>query len=732
MNTSLKNQKLKELLSLREIDLCQKILSKASEEDLSDAQFLQLANEIERILGNRDKALTYAQLLQKKFPNRPVGHAKVAQDLMTLGDLDLAIQTIEEIITSHPENQLLLQVAAQAYRESGNLIKALQISRALIKVAPDRLIGFHYASKDLLKLKKFAACLNTVQSGLRKHKGDLYLLQLGIEAARSSEDIDKVLDLSSELKAFHPEDPSGFTCCAQSHLHNQNFERALDAINDGLVQHPKNLLLLQLGIETARSLGKIPQSLAFGNDLLSVLPNEITAYCATARDLIDLSKADEALTRVQKGLEKQPKSIQLIQIGIEASRSNGNLKLATEYGKLLTLLSPNEYNGYINASKDLSELGNLKDAEKIINKLQHIHPNTPEPLYHAREFYRSIGNRKKSLNLSHRICLRFGKTDANLLEEASDLIALGRLKDSRITKLPATVFKRSEVEHAIRFLLKEEANRVIPSTTRATLSALKVYNHFNKDFNPTRLDTGHVQDQITICVIHIGKCAGESILNTLRENINNKAVRIIEFHIFDTNIILPDFFRSTLQSTNIHWIILTRDPLSRWISAFNWDQHIFSINSHLYCHTHFKRLIKKYKNAKKLIQDLMKNKKAAIELSNFHHLACGHMRMGQAWYLDRFPLDQLVNPQTSIIRTEHIDNDYERCIDKLKSQFPCLEINNRTNICRAKSNYQNRYRNGRFTKPQDLSDKENIYMRSFLSKDYSYHNQLIQKFTIDA
>ena len=108
MNTSLKNQKLEELLKLKEIDLCQNILFNASEEDLSNALFLQLANETERLLGNRDKALAYAQLLQKKFPTRPVGHAKVAQDLLALGYLDQAIQTVEEIIRGHPENQLLL------------------------------------------------------------------------------------------------------------------------------------------------------------------------------------------------------------------------------------------------------------------------------------------------------------------------------------------------------------------------------------------------------------------------------------------------------------------------------------------------------------------------------------------------------------------------------------------------------------------------------------------------
>ena len=796
MNTSLKNQKLKELLKLKEIDLCQNILSNASEEDLSNALFLQLANETERVLGNREKALAYAQLLQKKFPTRPVGHAKVAQDLLTLGYLEQAIQTVEEIIRSHPENQLLLQVAAQAHRKNGNLLKALQYSRALIKVSPERLIGFHYTSKDLLKLNKFTECIHTTRDGLDKHKGDLYLLQLGIEAARAKKDIDQVLDLSNQLKIFHPEDPSGFTCSAQSYLQNQNLNQALHTTYEGLTRHPKNPLLLQLGIESARSLGetsqslafgerllsilpneataycttakdlidlsradealvrikaglekqpgniqliqagieasrslgKTSQSLAFGERLLSILPNEATAYCTTAKDLIDLSRADEALVRIKAGLEKQPGNIQLIQAGIEASRSNDNHKSAVEYGKALISLLPNEYHGYLNISRDLTELGNLKDAEKIITKLQRIHPNTPEPICHARDFYRRIGNRKKSLALSTRMCNRFGKTDLNLLEEASDLIALGHLKDSRLTKLPSTVCDRTQIESTIKFLLEEKTHSVIPPNTRSTLSALKVYSHFNKDFNPIHIDTGSLQEQIVICVIHIGKCAGESILNTLQKNITKKNTRIIEFHIFDADMILPAFFHTTLQCTNIHWIILTRDPLTRWISAFNWDKHIFSINSHLYCHAHFKHLMQKYKNAKKLIKDLIRNKEAAFELSSFHHLACGHMQMGQAWYLERFPIDKLSTSQTSVIRTEHIAYDYERCIHDLENRFPCLKTNYKTDIDRTKSNYQNCYRHDRFTKVNDLTIDEINFMKNFLSNDYTYHNQIIQKY----
>ena len=178
-------------------------------------------------------------------------------------------------------------------------------------------------------------------------------------------------------------------------------------------------------------------------------------------------------------------------------------------------------------------------------------------------------------------------------------------------------------------------------------------------------------------------------------------------------MVLPTFFDSTLQRKDIHWIILTRDPLIRWISSFNWDQHIFSINNHLYCHAHFKHLMQKYKNAKKLIRDLIRDKKTAFELSSFNHLACGHMRMGQAWYLERFPLDQLATSGASVIRTEHINHDYEQFIHNLENRFPSLEINKKIGISRTKSNYKNRYSHNKFTTINDLDQDDMNFMKNF-------------------
>ena len=102
--------------------------------------------------------------------------------------------------------------------------------------------------------------------------------------------------------------------------------------------------------------------------------------------------------------------------------------------------------------------------------------------------------------------------------------------------------------------------------------------------------------------------------------------------------------------------------------------------------------------------------------------------MGQAWYLERFPLNQLATSGTSVIRTEHINHDYEQFIHNLENRFPSLEINKKIGISRTKSNYKNRYSHNKFTTINDLDQDDMNFMKNFLDKDYIYHNEIVRKY----
>ena len=104
--------------------------------------------------------------------------------------------------------------------------------------------------------------------------------------------------------------------------------------------------------------------------------------------------------------------------------------------------------------------------------------------------------------------------------------------------------------------------------------------------------------------------------------------------------------------------------------------------------------------------------------------------MGQSWYLTE-SLIQLLKPErTSVIRTEHIAQDFEDCITKIsaQSQDLRLEHQNKIPIIHTKNNYQQRYKPGTFDRPGEIDSQQLEYLQVFLKEDYQIHKSAIQMF----
>ena len=729
MNTSDKIKNIKKYLKSTGPESCKVFLANPTEEDLTNGLFLQLASDVEKALGNHQQALFYAQYLRKQHPGKPAGFAKLADAFLSLELTNQASETIEQGLNEHPESPLILQTALKIARAMGDLSKSAEHGLCLTKLAPEKIAGFQCASRDLLKLQQFNKCLQTINTGLTKHPNNLSLLTVGIEAARATNNTNQILQFAQQLIKAHPSNPSGFTRLAQTFLQTKNIKPALDTINEGLSKHPDNHLLLQLGIEASQLSRNFIQSLDFSKRYIRLEPDDPIGYRTAAGNLIDLERYAEAQNFINEGLTKQPENILLLQLGIEASRGRNDITGAINFGKKLILTAPEEQSGYINTARDLAEAGKIKEAENIIKASCHVSPNNQETIHSARDFYRDIGHRKKSLQLSRELCSTFGNTNANLLEEASDLFALGRLSDPRLRNLPETIINKNQIKTALELLKQEEMSGCIPLHIRASLTQLKVFNHFNENFNPLDLISKNpFEDNITICVVHVGKCAGESILNALHNCFDGEKVRIIEFHIFDAKQILAKALDMAKQSNQFHWIILTRDPIARWVSAFNWDQHVFHFNRFLYGHKKYRKLLGKHRNASDLINKLMRYEKSALATHHFEHLACGQMQMSQAWYLPEATLHSLPRSRTSVIRTENINHDFQRFVQSFEKQIPSLKLNTKPRIDHTKANYQNRYKSGIFTQKNDLNHRQVEFMKDFLKDDYHTHNLLIKDY----
>lgn len=806
MNTKTKNEKIQALIKSGDIESCLNLIAKATDQDLADSLFLQLANDIERASGNFEKALAYAELLDQHYPLRPLGSARAAEDLLALGQKKKAYETIKKGIAKHPESPLILQVAALVARENNEFAESVNFSKRLIELQPNRPLGFHNAAKGLLQLKKFSECLEIIKQGITRNPQNLLLLQLGIETARALDNQKDISRFANQLIEHHPEETTGFTCMAQVYLqgsenncaseiiqqgllihpenilllqqgieasrqqrkfiesltyseklialhpddpsgyltHSQNFidlgreEDALQVIQEGLQNHPENLLLLQQGVKESRKQQKFNQSLTYSEKIITLYPSEASGYLTHTQNLINLGRERDALQTISEGIKNLRHDTQqnalLIQLGIEASRACNDTASAIEFGEMLVSTAPTEQVGYNNLARDLIESGNIKKAENVINTLCKINPKKEESIAFAREFYRTIGNREKALILSKKLCNLFGETEKNLLEEASDLFALGYGERSRIEQISKLISRSNDITTIYNFLEKRHnKGGLISHEIRSNLNEFNIFSHFNGDFNPTDLaeDEANTEKKMILCVIHTGKCAGESIIKTLQACTDPQETRICEFHIFDADIAITQALKTTKHSNRIHWIVLTRDPLTRWISAFNWDQHIFFFNTYLFGHKSYRKLFHQYKNARQLVRGLMRDQKSAFALSRYEHLACGQMQMGQAWYLKERSIDDLPRNRTSIIRTEHIDKDFKKCIDSIKKQFQNIKINN-AKVEHTKSAYHLRYPAFTFTKKTDLNPKEAQFLKDFLRKDYRTHELLIKQHLSDS
>ena len=96
-----------------------------------------------------------------------------------------------------------------------------------------------------------------------------------------------------------------------------------------------------------------------------------------------------------------------------------------------------------------------------------------------------------------------------------------------------------------------------------------------------------------LVVIHIGKCGGSTVLSELISN-----------NIEHTNIHIQE----AIYQPNKKYVIVLRNPVKRFISAFNWRYHLVcdsKIQQHRFENEH--HILNNYQNIDNLCNDLKNN-----------------------------------------------------------------------------------------------------------------------------
>lgn len=517
----------------------------------------------------------------------------------------------------------------------------------------------------------------------------------------------------------------------------------------------------QLASNLFRTLDKFSEALFHDQRLIHLKPKSPIGYHRSGQDLLKLNRPNDAIEQALAGLKHsgdQHPSLHLI--AQKAFRLNQDHRNSLRHAQALIQLAPDDPLGFIRAAQDLIATASYQQAKETVQVGLNNHPKdqkllklaiqvasltntipaaskeisllaehypTQENLTHCRKLLRPHGLRHKSRELSEQIASRSHATRHDVTELFVDHVVLGEL-DAAQQLADHTGLLTAAENNRMQSLLRTAGSISLTDQDRALLSTTNLFNQlerasFNPNIRQVLINSAH---KPTIAVIHVGKCAGESILDAIRSNFSGDEIDLYEFHIFDANQRINQLLSQQQPQHQVHWLICTRNPLHRWISAFNWDTHTFHLSRQYPCHPRAHDLHQHYPSAKALAYGLQNNDSDALEYAQFHHLAYGHIAMGASWYLPNQSLQHLHPEQTSVIRTEHIQGDFDRAVQSILSQFPALSQRSAVQVPKTKQNYQTRYQPGTFSRLSDLSSAEQAAIERTIEDDISTHRALLE------
>ena len=583
------------------------------------------------------------------------------------------------------------KLASEVFRQRKNFADALVHDRSLIRCRPNDPIGYYRSGQDLLQLQRPDDAAALLRDGLNQ-SGDNHdsLHRVALKAYRALGDHTAALIHARALIRLTPDDPLGYVRACQDLITLNQLNKAQDIAESGLRRHLNHHELLRLALQICTHTGNLPAAIHHANQLLNNDSIQGDDYVIAAKAIAVAGDRPRATEIVDAGLKQHPHDLKLLCLGIEIARDTNATNRILDLTDQLLELKPDKVN-----------------------------------LIYCRQLLRSAGCRHRALGVSEQI-LRNSDQDDDTFELVCDYIALGELGTAFDLINQHRLLAREETE-IVRLTLNDPQPSALRSDVRQLLATSGIYPQLQStSFNPDPLDLlESAAQKPTIAFIHIGKCAGESVLDALRMNFSHEELNLCEFHIFDANQRLDQLFKKIKDTVQIHCLVTTRDPLARWVSAFNWDTHTFHRSQQFFCHPNAVHFHQRYPSAKSLAAGLAKSEKEAMNFASFHHLAYGHIAMGADWYLPASRRSHLHRATSSVIRTEQIQQDYESSIRSILDQFTNLSDRQAIAVPKTKQSYQTRYPEHSFSQLTDLTETEQNAIARTIKKDIEAHQDLI-------
>ena len=155
-------------------------------------------------------------------------------------------------------------------------------------------------------------------------------------------------------------------------------------------------------------------------------------------------------------------------------------------------------------------------------------------------------------------------------------------------------------------------------------------------------------------LVHVGKCGGSSIVAELQD----RGFRFEHFHL-----------RRPLAGADRRYVVLVRDPVARFVSAFNWRRHLLENDLlPVACsadpiarlrHRAEREFLASFDGVNAFAERLVRTGEHDVSVLTTLMQLVGHVPQGFAWYLDDL-LDGIAPAQlAAVIATERLADDFE-------------------------------------------------------------------------
>ena len=315
------------------------------------------------------------------------------------GDCDMAETECKNILLSHPAQIDPLVMIVDIYISHNMHKEAIKYADVLIKKDKKNYLGYERAGKSLISLGKFERAKKVIEEGLEIIPNHLQLLIIGIKVTRALNENIEALELSKRIIKNYPNEGIGYCLAATNLSVLGRFEEAQIIINEGNKRIPYNINILLIATAVHRTTGNHEDSLKYAEVIIERFENNWQGYQRAAHDLINLKKYNEALLKIETGLEKIPNNIELLNTAMEISDAIGSQTKCLEYSNKLIRFEPCNWKGYEIAAKYLQITGKEIEAQNVIDLGLTKNPDSSEQLNISAEYYAKKINRDKLKNV---------------------------------------------------------------------------------------------------------------------------------------------------------------------------------------------------------------------------------------------------------------------------------------------------------------------------------------------